>query len=199
MPASGLAGQPEMCAAAAKIPDTEPRSLLHQPEVTIVQRIGTQARILVEQHKVTRKEPRGHGEIGAEPGCQGVGKVPEQALRERIIAAGDAENAVRRGTDPAPHQGNSAHVGFGVGAGTPQHIRDAQVKSLHQAIRRGRREKPYVIQNMMHVRLRYAAQAGQPPLGQLTAPDAHPGDVDETLLQIPEIHLRLIREYILLD
>jgi hypothetical protein len=49
---------------------------------------------------------------------------------------------------------------------------------------------------MMDVRLGDAAQAGQPPFGELTTPHTDAGDVDEALLQILEIHLPPRREYI---
>ena len=197
--AYGLTSQIKVSGAAAEIPDGKLGSVLHNPEVTAAGKTGAQTRVLIEQHQVPDGEPGRQIEIRAQAGGERFHEVSEHALGKWIIAARCVESAIGSGPDAAADEGNGAHVGLRVGRPTPEDIRNAEVEGLHQAIRRGRRKKACVIENVMDVRLRNAAQAGQPPLSQFTALDAYTGDIDQMLLQVTEIHLRLIREYILPD
>jgi hypothetical protein len=55
-------------------------------------------------------------------------------------------------------------------------------RGFHKTIRRFGGQKSQIIQSMMHMRLRDAAETGQPPLGQLTTAHPDTGDVDQPVL-----------------
>jgi hypothetical protein len=88
------------------------------------------------------------------------------------------ENRIETWTNSVPNNRNFPNAGVGFGRDAPQEIGNPDMEGTHQAVRRACRKYAYILQNIVHMGLRNAARAGQPPLGQLARVDALSRDVD---------------------
>jgi hypothetical protein len=190
-----LIGEAEASASHTKIANAQPGALLYDPNAGAATGFRADAGILVEQHKIVCCQRVGQHQVGAQTRGKGIDQASEQRLRQRKMTANYCKNCIDTGTNSVPNNRNLPHAGVRLGRDTPQEIGNTDVQGNHEAIRRACRKYAYILQNIVHMRLRNAARPRQPPLGQLACVDALSRDVDQSTLQRLKIHRAPIQLY----
>jgi hypothetical protein len=164
-------------ASEPDITDAEAGAFRNNPDTAGAGR-GAEARILVEQHEVVGGEGFGEDEIRGYAGGHGIYQILQERLGQSYVAQRGGQHGIRTGSDTAANDGNRLKAGAGCGGNGPEKVGKLKAEGFHKTIRGVVRECAYPLENIVHMRLRNAAQTSESPFRKLTCPDPFARDID---------------------